>query len=106
MFDCKAGVMRPTMPKSKKARCPVSITSRFPGCGSAWKKPSSRSCFREARTSRRLTLSGEKWRRVGARQQAVALDGRDAPRPQTVEVGHLRAADELHRDDARRGVRP
>jgi len=41
--------MRPTMPQSMKVTRPSSWTKMLPGCGSAWKKPSSSVCLNTAR---------------------------------------------------------
>ena len=44
----KVRVMRPTMPRSSSAMRSSSVRKTFPGCGSAWKRPSMRNCLRYA----------------------------------------------------------
>ncbi len=45
-------VSRPTSPKSRKMIRPVSgSTKMLPGCGSPWKKPSTRTCLISALTN-------------------------------------------------------
>ena len=47
-FSCMPGVVRPTMPRSSSTRWPSSVRKRLPGCGSAWKRPSTSTCLRYA----------------------------------------------------------
>jgi hypothetical protein len=41
-------LMKPTMPKSRRARSPCGVRMRLPGCGSPWKKPSSKAILKIA----------------------------------------------------------
>jgi hypothetical protein len=43
---CIRGATRPTIPRSSNPMRPSSVRNTLPGCGSAWNKPSTSTCFR------------------------------------------------------------
>ena len=47
-LSCSRGERRPTIPRSISASDEFSVSKMFPGCGSAWKKPSTSICFKYA----------------------------------------------------------
>ena len=65
--------IRPTIPQSMKVIRPSSWTKMLPGCGSAWKKPSSRVCRNTARAPLAMIFcrisSGSDWYGVRARRR-------------------------------------
>lgn len=48
-------IMEKVLPKSRMANFPSGVRIIFPGCGSAWKKPVSRSCKDQNNEKKELT---------------------------------------------------